>query len=61
VSNLTTVEQLAVEHDVPVGRALYISHLPNAPRPALRRGREVLYDRDELLRHLLAHHWVARC
>ena len=60
MSNLTTVEQLAVEQGLPVGRLLYIIHQPNAPRP-VRRGPDLYYDRDQLLRHVRAHHWSARC
>lgn len=58
--NHATVEELAVEQGLSMGRLLYLLHRPSAPRPE-RRGRETVYDRDEVQRHLRAHHWVMRC
>jgi hypothetical protein len=61
-TNSVTLEGIAFEQRTRIGWLLYLRSQPGFPRPMKRKGRQTLFDREDVERFFRQQrHWVARC
>jgi hypothetical protein len=59
-----SLEQFATERRCRPGSLLYLRSKPGFPKPVLRHGRDVFYEREDIKRFLketVPHYWISKC